>query len=206
VTFLLLNAVATPLIFSWKSPYDGIRLFLTALPFLAMIAGEGIDLAVRSIESRAGWGRYRTLFGGVLAALVLLEIGACYRFHPFQLAYYSPLVGGIVGANRLGFETTYWCDSLDNGIIETLAREYPRETNIRLYAIDSPPFEEYRKAGLAPKGWRFDRGAPPDLHLIQFRQGFFGPVETRLLESGLEIVGENSILGIPLIRVYRAAN
>ena len=62
IAFLILNAMTTPLIFTWKSPYDGIRLFLTAVPFLAMLAAEGIvflqSLATgRWAAGPAGWFR-----------------------------------------------------------------------------------------------------------------------------------------------------
>jgi hypothetical protein len=33
------------------------------------------------------------------------------RLYPHYLSYYSEGVGGVVGANRLGLETTYWCET-----------------------------------------------------------------------------------------------
>ena len=177
LTFYALNAVTTPLIFSWKSPYDGIRLFMTALPFLAMTAAEGIDFLLEALRRREDRPMAPRIFSGLLVIFVALQVWSCYSTHPFQLAYYSPIMGGIPGANRIGLETTYWCDSLNDDFVDRLVEANPGKQNVALHAIDVHPFEEYRRIGRIPEDWVFNRPGLPDLHVIQFRQGFFGPVE-----------------------------
>lgn len=208
LTFFVLNAVATPLLFSWKSPYDGIRLFLVALPFLAAILGEGIQAIanIRSLEEGKEAtlpSKGRKVASGVIGALLLLQLYSILSTQPFHLAYYSPLVGGIQGANARGFETIYWCEGLHDKFVEDLAREFPGAANIHLHAMDDPPLKEHQREGRAPAEWRFNQPGLPDLHLIQFRQGFFGPMEKRLIASDYEIVGEVEMKGIPLMRAYR---
>ncbi|MCA9430025.1 MAG: glycosyltransferase family 39 protein [Candidatus Omnitrophica bacterium] len=202
-TFYILNAITTPLIFSWKSPYDGIRLFIIALPFLAMIAAEGMALCYEFLLTRPNTRRRPIVFVGAIAVLILLQIASCYRCHPFQLAYYSPLIGGVRGAHALGFETTYWCDALNDDFIDSLKRELEGPQNIALHAMDTPPWEEFRKEGKIPVDWRFNQPGFPDLHIVQFRQGFFGPFERRLVESHADVLAENQLFGVPLIRAYK---
>ncbi len=206
LTFYLLNAIATPMIFTWKSPYDGIRLFLTALPFLALVAGEGVEIAIGYLKARSGRPRSTLLVSIALCGVLLMEVLSCYRHHPYQLAYYSPLVGGVRGAHHIGLETTFWCDSISDPFIEKLALMFPDETRVGLHAVDLHPFTEYQMEGTLPSGWRFNQPGLPELHIIQFRQGFFGPLERKLLDSDLEIVAENDLLGVPLVRAYRRGN
>jgi Dolichyl-phosphate-mannose-protein mannosyltransferase len=89
--------------------YDGMRLLLPAMPFVAALAGRGAEALWQVLRGRvrnasvAAWGA-----GGIIMLWLLLPIVA---FHPFQLCYYSELVGGPWGARGLGLETTYWNDT-----------------------------------------------------------------------------------------------
>jgi hypothetical protein len=38
------------------------------------------------------------------------------RIHPYELSYYSELVGGLPGATRLGLETTFWCETYKHAL------------------------------------------------------------------------------------------
>ncbi len=92
--------------------YDGIRLMLPAYPFLAALAAHGVLagwawLAPRLKQPRRAAARLIVL--GLFWLLLPLAM-----FHPFHLSYYGELVGGPWGAERLGFETTYWDDTLNS--------------------------------------------------------------------------------------------
>ncbi|MCA9450667.1 MAG: hypothetical protein KC931_26325, partial [Candidatus Omnitrophica bacterium] len=151
-----------------------------------------------AIASRRFW-----VGGAILAGLVLLQVGDCYRSHPFQLADYSPLIGGPRGARALGFESTYWCDALNDDFLEQLNREIPPDASIAVHALDAQPFREFQLEGVIPQGWRINHGGIPDIHVLQFRQGFFGPFERKLIDSDFEVVAESSLDGVPLVRAYR---
>jgi hypothetical protein len=202
IVFLILNAVTTPLIFTWKSPYDGIRLFLAAVPFLAMLAAEGIAFLQSLAGKRRGSG-FRWLVPALVLAAVVGQAYTCFRLHPFQLAHYSSLVGGIRGANRLGLETTYWCDGITPPFLKDLSTRLPEEANISTHALDSTPLEEYQMQGVVPESWRFDEPGSVHARIVQFRQGFFGPGEWALVTSGNRPLLENAIDGVPLVRVYK---
>jgi len=95
--------------------YDGVRLMLPAMPFLALLAAYGADDAWARVCARLRGRALRIATGGVLAAWLAAPVAA---FHPFQLSYYGELVGGPWGAKRLGFETTYWDDTLTDEVLQ----------------------------------------------------------------------------------------
>jgi 4-amino-4-deoxy-L-arabinose transferase-like glycosyltransferase len=128
---VILNAV-TPLLFAatgLQAAYSGERHFIPAYPYLACLAGIGFGStlhvlgAAQRFSGRAGiqqtqspsqarWGRVRVL--GVALLLLLLFVPpmvSMIQVHPYELSYYSELVGGLPGATRLGLETTFWCET-----------------------------------------------------------------------------------------------
>ena len=127
MTFLLL-------VFSWPGTpvYDGARLFLMVFPLAAIWVGVGArQLVLRyggdasisdasndrcASEERTARLRRRTVVAIVVALIALQAVGlAVYR--PCYLSYYNLLVGGLAGAERLGFEATYWGDSIDESML-----------------------------------------------------------------------------------------
>lgn len=199
--FVLFNVATIPLLFSFKSAYDGIRFFLPSLPFIAILAAEGYRCC-------AGWLQRHTRIPcpiylcPILAGLVMAsQIITCYQLHPCQLAYYSLTIGGIRGAHQLGLESTYWCDAITPGFIEELAQKIPPDARISTHAMDAAPLREFQHAGQAPTGWRFVKEGPVDCRILQFRQGFFGPQEMRLVSEREPLV-ESKADGIPLAAAF----
>ena len=86
--------------------HDGVRQFLPAFGMLALLAGLGAEAVLRRM-GRAG----RAL---ILIALVE-GVSSVALMMPVPLSYYSPLVGGLPGASRLGMEPTYYWDALSAG-------------------------------------------------------------------------------------------
>ena len=118
--FLLLN-VLWPLVFfalPGITTYDGCRLFLTVFPLWAILIGRGGQFAWDCIHQR--WGRLKaTIAIGLLLAAQCVGV---ITMHPLQLSYYNIAVGGLRGADRLGFEATYWGDSVTRGFLEQVER------------------------------------------------------------------------------------
>jgi hypothetical protein len=67
--------------------------------------------------------------------------------------------------------------------------------------MDAPTLIEFQRMGLVPEGWKFIKEGPADCRILQFRQGFFGPVEVRLASERAPIT-ETALDGVPLIRAY----
>jgi 4-amino-4-deoxy-L-arabinose transferase-like glycosyltransferase len=114
---LLLNALVAILPFTFGKTllYDSDRLFMPVYPFLAALAGIGFGWLVGRIKATMAGGKHRTL---AAPASLLLAIGlllpqsiSAAKQYPHLLAYYSESVGGLPGATRIGFETTYWCET-----------------------------------------------------------------------------------------------
>jgi 4-amino-4-deoxy-L-arabinose transferase-like glycosyltransferase len=91
--------------------HDGVRQFLPAFGILALLAGLGAD----SLRLRLGkWGRSLILLAIVEGALSIAMM------MPVPLSYYSPIVGGLRGAARIGMEPTYYWDALQPEILAWL--------------------------------------------------------------------------------------
>jgi len=139
--------------------YDGIRLMLCAFPFLAVLAAEGAWAVWERLEERVERPRRTAAWiGGATLAWLLISVAL---FHPFQLCYYSELVGGPWGARRLGFETTYWNETLDDDAVTWLNRRVPPNGRVAFVAVGGLVWQYYPAMGEARQDigvTEFDRG------------------------------------------------
>jgi hypothetical protein len=83
--------------------YDNFRHFLFIIPPFFIFAGIGIQ----AIFNRIHGGLWKSLLVGLV---ILPNIWALARLHPYEYVYYNQLVGGVGGAFRR-FETDYWATS-----------------------------------------------------------------------------------------------
>jgi hypothetical protein len=83
--------------------HDGVRLFLPAFGVLALLAGLGAKQVVDRFGRRARLVVGAAMVEGVASVLLMM---------PVPLSYFSPVVGGLPGAARLGMEPTYYWDGL----------------------------------------------------------------------------------------------
>lgn len=90
--------------------YNGVRLFMPAFPFLAALAGLGFErivvLGKSALQKLGGSARWFAPLMGL--AVFASAAAAVIATHPYQLAYYNSLVGGMKGARKAGLETIYW--------------------------------------------------------------------------------------------------
>jgi hypothetical protein len=171
LSFILVNAVFFIALFcSPRMPaYDGVRLFLPAFPFIALLAGVGFGWAF-------GWAAARTRAFAALA-LVLLCLAPAARIHPYEMSYYNPLIGGLPGAARHGMEVTYWGEVISPRVIERLNRILPRGAVIAVAAANPYNFDRYSE-------WKMIRGDIRVVHygeeiqylLLVTRRGSFDPL------------------------------
>jgi 4-amino-4-deoxy-L-arabinose transferase-like glycosyltransferase len=94
--------------FSPAPKYDGVRLFLPALPYLAILAGYGLSEAISSLRKPV---LMRVGAFAVAIAIVLAAHQALWRPAPHHFAYFNSLVGGTEGAHHAGFDIEYWGSS-----------------------------------------------------------------------------------------------
>lgn len=98
--------------------YDGVRLFLPAFTFISAIAGIGAQYFI-SFYLKKRWQK-----SVIFMLYLLLPLLYLIQIHPYELSYYNLFAGGIKGANKIGLETTYWGDTLNNNFIDVLEKRY----------------------------------------------------------------------------------
>lgn len=115
-TVLVLIASFFPLLL-FSSPtiprYDGVRLFLFALPGLAMVMAAGVERVLEHLKSCCAPGLSWRVQGAAVILLCLFPALSVVRIHPYQITYFNSLVGGVSGAYRRGLPVTYWGEFLD---------------------------------------------------------------------------------------------
>jgi 4-amino-4-deoxy-L-arabinose transferase-like glycosyltransferase len=188
--------------------YDGERLFLTVYPLLAILAGLGLKELHQLPRVARFPARTRAL---VLAAFFASQGVGLVWCHPFQLSYYNLVVGGLWGAEKLGFEPTYWGDSVQGDLLAEAGKRCPQA-----HLLFGPSLAPYQVASVvvsSPEllendvrliGWdpTNPRPAAECRHaLIYRRKADLGPLAF-VLEQG-EVIAENSVQGVWLARLYR---
>ncbi|OGG11440.1 hypothetical protein A2Z00_05670 [Candidatus Gottesmanbacteria bacterium RBG_13_45_10] len=149
------------------SKYDGVRLFLPAFPFLCLIAGIGVS-AILSFAKKRHITKPVTLFLTVTLALTILT--GTVLTHPYQSSYFNELVGGVDGAEHLGFETEYWGNAYI-GVLPWMNQH--KASNLCIWPM-TEAFDMYKQIGLLDRDvtYTLPNGSCNYLILLS-RQGFF---------------------------------
>lgn len=88
--------------------HDGTRQLITALGTSCLIAGMGLSRIFQC----------KPILGKLLGVCSITELCLSVAiFQPVPLSYFSPLVGSLPGANRLGMESTYYWDGLTEPVL-----------------------------------------------------------------------------------------
>ncbi|MBX7168747.1 MAG: glycosyltransferase family 39 protein [Pirellulales bacterium] len=197
-------------VFSWPGVpvYDGVRLFLMAFPLWSVFVGAGSAAVI----DRFPWERWRLPWRVVfVAVLAATQATGLIALHPFQLSYYNLLIGGLQGAERLGFETTYWGDTIQGELLTIAAAQASGETII--YAPHLAPFQAETVEATSPElaattahlaGWDSSQADPLRTArwlLVYRRRADLAEIERRL--AGAAVVAEISRQGVWLARLYR---
>jgi hypothetical protein len=99
--------------------YDGMRHFLFLLPAVALFAAFGCEW----LWSRLPAGKARIGLAVTLAAAALLQVHSLVQLHPYQMAYFNFLAGGVSGAVER-YDTEGWLISYKEAI-EWIKRQPP---------------------------------------------------------------------------------
>jgi hypothetical protein len=111
--------------------FDGVRHFLELFPALAILAGIAASRLVqwvRGAPAAASIAR-RAAAAALVALLLAPGIAAIARVHPFELAYWNALAGGLRGAREMHLAQAgdYWVTSYRTGL-DWLNANAPRDT------------------------------------------------------------------------------
>jgi len=118
---LLIWLLSTLLRVSASYGYDGVRLFLDALPALSSLAAIGASELNSSLSSFLRVSK-RTIFYLLFILLIASEIYACAITHPYETSCYNELVIAVGGVKL--FEKTYWGEVYKE-VVEWLENKAP---------------------------------------------------------------------------------
>jgi hypothetical protein len=171
--------------------HDGERQFLAAFGALALVAGFGA-------KAVCGMGRW----GKLLVACALAEGAVSVALTmPVLLSYYSPLVGGLPGAARLGMEPTYYWDSLSDQAIDWLNSNSAPGEKV-LFPTYPTTWRYLRQTGKLRSGALPHEPGSWAWYVLQNRPGAFSP-EDRILVARS---GPRHVLvekwGVPLLWAF----
>jgi hypothetical protein len=185
--------------------YDGERLFLMIYPLMGLLVGIGIVTM-----ARAEWFvRRKKLLMAAGAVLVAMQTIGVVLYHPFQLSYYNLLVGGLRGAQRLGFEVTYWGDTVEHTIADVAAARAandavllaPHLAPFQAQAVEivNPSFDEH---GARIIGWPANTATEPRPRYLLIYNRRADAVVPESVLAGAKLVAENRRQGVWLARLY----
>lgn len=112
VLIMLAFAAPVAVFFLPRTPiFGGTKHWMPAYPFLALLAGRGFDLArgafVRAMRERVAMPAH--MQAAALGACTLVgPLAITSHSHPFGLATYVPVVGGVAGGADLGLNRQFW--------------------------------------------------------------------------------------------------
>jgi 4-amino-4-deoxy-L-arabinose transferase-like glycosyltransferase len=171
--------------------HDGVRLFLPAFGVLALLGGLG---ARKLLEWSGGWPKLAVaaaLTEGVVSIAVMM---------PVPLSYFSPIVGGLPGAVKLGMEPTYYWDALSSEARRWLAdNTLPGRTF--LFRGWTTSWLYLRRTGDLPRQLAPIDGGSPQWVVLQNRPGAFSDDDRLLVASGHPAFTVKK-LGVDLIWIF----
>jgi hypothetical protein len=176
--------------------HDGTRQIIVSFVFLAILAGWGVQ--------RLGQWTTGRRFGAVIAPLLVLSalgesVTAIVRYHPLELSYYSPSMGGLPGADKRGMEPTYFWDSVTADVRQWLRRNTPPGESV-LFRNYTPSWTYLHAWGEIPE--YFSPGSsPPRWFVLQHRPGQYDLVDAKLM-ADMKPAFQKSLLGVPLLSIY----
>ncbi len=172
--------------------HDGVRQFLPAFGVLALVAGLG---AASAIERLGRWGQ------ALVAAALIEGAVSVALLMPVPLSYYSPIIGGLPGAAKLGMEPTYYWDSLSDEALDWLNTHTRSDQRVR-FATYPSSFLYLSQVGRMPGRWL----RPADStgwawYVLQNRPGAFRPGDRALAVHGRPAFVVRK-WGVPLLWIF----
>lgn len=160
--------------------YDGVRLFLSAFPFVAVLAGIGGSVLVRIGAFFSPFLKGRRFSPGMaaLTAITILVIvnggWALLSVRPYYLSFFNQLIGGPRGALEKGMEVAYWGEALNRKALDVINEKIPDGATLMPRAMNINVLRCYQQWGWLKPGIRLveDRG-PVDYQLLHYRRSFF---------------------------------
>jgi hypothetical protein len=184
--------------------HDGIRLFLPSVASLAVLAGLGLSWLNERLE-----GVKRFVIPLLAAAAIGESLVGIVQTYPYTDSYFNVAIGGLKGAERAGFELTYYWETAGREFLDWVGVEArSRPVNVA-FAMDSTNHSLMREWGEIPAGVQIidlnsaPTGDPlePDYYVQQRRRGLLYPDDQWLDQFGHPVFVIRR-QGVDLLRVY----
>jgi len=193
-----LLAIALP-----TSPiFGGTKHWMTAYPFLALFAGWGL-LAVIERGELGAWMGMRWPSWALAALCLLPSATETAHSHPFALAHYTPVAGGVPGAADLGMNRQFW--GYTTGSLATwIAEKLPEGGSVWICDTTTGAWAMMQRDGLIPSNIRpASTMASADLVLVH-HEAHFAEVDYQawVAFGTAQPVFVLRYDGVPIISVY----
>ena len=179
--------------------HDMERLILPSIASLSVLAGLGVGYLAERV-GRGGVRIVAPLFAALAIGECVVGIGQTY---PYNLSYYNVAVGGQSGAERLGFDQTYYWETLGPEFLDWTRQRSLREPVELYFPLGLLNIIVLRHWGDFPPGVKvmnLDPATHP-LHVLQRNRGIYDPKDWWLERHGHPIF-TISRQGVDLLRVY----
>ncbi|HIE43999.1 MAG TPA: hypothetical protein EYP78_04300 [Candidatus Omnitrophica bacterium] len=183
------------------SKYDGIRLFIAVLPFLVCLGGKGLSWIQQKIEKSLPARKKAFIFYTILFISIFPGLLDIIRTHPFYLAHYNILIGGIKGAQNRGMETTYWGDTINNRVIQFINKKVKVGAKVGIYPVGSLQTKYLQAFMRDDITLDSSYSAETDYLILHCRQGMFKEELWNIYNSAKPIFVQ-SVNSVPLVKVY----
>lgn len=190
--------------------YDGIRLFLPAFPYLAILAGLGFFYLLNLTKQKFIWvNNIKPLLRNNIITIILFAImllPPLYHVidtYPYSLSYYNLLLGGINGAKQKGMESTYWCEAVNQDVLQYLNQLVPENGKVRFLSFSDEVTQWYQEHNLLRKDIQCFSTDQPDYFVLLCRQGFFGGIEWNFYNHTPPLKAFSYKNRVPLVIIYQ---
>lgn len=175
--------------------YNGLRQFIFLIPPLILLAIYGMARVLVFF-----WQHGQTVIAVVLVLCIAgsytWTISDMFELHPYEYIYFSPLVGGIAGANGK-YEMDYW-NTCQKAASVWLGAHYWQFVSSTQPTIQAKPIK-----------FQYMSFLPTNFHAIQSNPDFLidiPPFASAQDLSRYRLIHTESIQGVPLCRVYVIRN
>jgi hypothetical protein len=185
--------------------YGGIKLFLPAFPFLAMLAGSGFAMIIRDADLlHLGLRARRAIVAATAAALLAPGVVGVLAYGGAWLSYYNSLVGGVRGATASGFERQYYDLAYDE-LRATLEEQLPDGGSVAVLPNPKeygPYFSRWQKEGRLSR--RIHRALPEraDLLVLTHERRWREYTEHQARYRTRPRLAQHTVHGVPMFTVY----
>lgn len=189
--------------------HDSVRQMLSALPFIAALAGTGFHVLAAWAEVRLQnsprlqmiQNRRAKLYGALFVLLALPPALDVYLSHPYQLSFYNRFIGGPRGAYERGLETTYFLEALTPAFLREMNAKLPANARIN-GSFANTVLAFYQKEGLLRQDFKIAGTDANDYLLLLNRRSALSSRERSLIDSASDPYISLRLAGVPLVSLF----